>query len=205
MSLSVVVKHYLTKTELLIFGRTQMGVKQVLFIQGGGDGGYEADKALADSLKEHLGKRYHVNYPEIEPDETLPDFDWTKQVGEHIHKMKHDFILVGHSFGASMILKYLSENRVSKRINGIFLLATPFWRGNEEWQKGLKLRDDFADKLPVDIPIFLYHCRDDEEVPFSHIRLYKRKLSMATFRELKSGGHQFSNDLTLIARDIKLL
>ncbi|MGN6162976.1 MAG: alpha/beta hydrolase [Flavisolibacter sp.] len=180
-----------------------MKVKQVLFIQGGGDDGYEADKALVLSLKNNLGKRYQVDYPEIQSDETFSDFGWTKQIGEAIYRINHDFILVGHSFGASMILKYLSENSISKTIEGIFLLATPFWSGNEEWQTGLKLKGNFADKLPIKVPIFLYHCQDDEEVPFSHLDQYKKRLTRANFREIKSGGHQFNNDLALIARDIK--
>ena len=181
-----------------------MEARQVLFIQGGGDDGYEADKVLAASLKNNLGKGYQVDYPEIQSDETLPNFGWTKQIRENILRFNHGFLLVGHSFGASMILKYLSENSVSKIIEGIFLLATPFWSGNEEWQKSLKLKDNFADKLP-EAPIFLYHCQDDAEIPISHLRYYKQKLTGATFREIKSGGHQFSNGLTLITRDIKSL
>jgi predicted alpha/beta hydrolase family esterase len=181
-----------------------MEVRQVLFIQGGGDDGYEADKALAASLKKSLGKEYQVDYPEIQTDEALPNFGWTKQIRENIDRFSHGLILVGHSFGASIILKCLSENSVNRITKGIFLLATPFWSGNEEWQKGLKLEDNFADKLP-EVPIFLYHCQDDLEVPISHLYHYKQKLTRATFREIKSGGHQFSNDLVLIARDIKSL
>lgn len=78
-------------------------------------------------------------YPEIQPDKTCSDFGWIKQIEKAIYKINHDFILAGHSFGASMILKYLSENSISKTIEGIFLLATPFWSGKEEWQTGLKL------------------------------------------------------------------
>lgn len=182
-----------------------MKVKQVLFIQGGGNDGYEADKALALSLQGNLGKQYRVDYPEIHPDETSPDFGWIKQIGEVIYRINHDVILVGHSFGASMILKYLSENSISKTIEGIFLLATPFWSGNEEWQIGLKLKENFAGKLPVKAPLFLYHCQDDEEVPFSHLDQYKQRLARANFREIKRGGHQFNNDLALIASDIKSL
>lgn len=182
-----------------------MEVKQVLFIQGGGDNGYEADEALVASLRESLGKEYQIDYPKIQSDETSSDFGWTKQIGDNIDRINQNFILVGHSFGSSMILKYISENSVNKKIEGIFLIATPFWDGNEEWQKSLKLKDNFADKLPAEVRIFFYHCQDDEEIPFSHFHLYKEKLSKATFRKIKSGGHQFNNDLSLIARDIKSL
>jgi len=37
--------------------------KNVLFIQGGGEKGYEADAKLAASLQRELGEAYHVNYP----------------------------------------------------------------------------------------------------------------------------------------------
>lgn len=148
--------------------------KQILFIQGGGDGGYEADKALVNSLQENLGNEYNINYPEIKSEESKPDFGWTQQTDKKISKIKSNVFIVGHSFGASMILKYLSENSVNKKIKGIFLISTPFWSGNEDWQIGLKLQGDFADKLPNEVPIFFYHCQDDEEIPFSHLDHYKQ-------------------------------
>ncbi|MGV3527273.1 MAG: alpha/beta hydrolase [Flavisolibacter sp.] len=107
--------------------------KHTLFIQGGGENGYEADKALVRSLQENLGKEYQVDYPRFESDETCADFGWIKQIREVINRMNDDLILVAHSFGASMTLKYLSENYTATKIQGVFLLATPFWSGNEEW------------------------------------------------------------------------
>lgn len=179
--------------------------KHIVFIQGGGEGGYEADTELVVSLKSALGKGYDIHYPEIKLDESASDFGWNQQIGEKISETKGDIILAGHSFGASMILKFLSENSVKKKITGIFLLATPFWNGKEDWQKGLKLQENFAGNLPDEVPIFFYHCQDDEEIPFSHLDHYKQKLTQAIFREVKKGGHQFKNSLTLVANDIKSL
>ena len=42
---------------------THIDKKQVLFIQGGGEGGYEADAKLAASLQKGLGAAYNVRYP----------------------------------------------------------------------------------------------------------------------------------------------
>ena len=180
-------------------------VKQVLFIQGGGDNGYEVDTALVTSLQITLGKEYDIIYPKIHNDESLSDFGWTQQIGKEISALNDNLILAGHSFGASMILKYLSENFVEKKIAGVFLISTPVWSGDEDWKKGLKLRENFAEGLPKEVPIFFYHCQDDEEVPFSHLSFYREKLTHATFREIYRGGHQLNNDLTLVARDIKSL
>ncbi|MGN6249800.1 MAG: alpha/beta hydrolase [Ginsengibacter sp.] len=180
-------------------------MKQVLFTQGGGERGYEVDKKLVASLKVKLGNEYHIIYSEIRSDLAAPDFGWTKEIGRKISDMKGKLILVGHSFGASMILKFLSEHQPMKNISGIFLISTPFWSGDEEWKKGLKLNEDFADKLPIGPPIFFYHCKDDEEVPFSQFEEYKQKIPFGIFREIKTGGHQLNNDLSLVAKDMKSL
>src|SRR5258706_1075412 len=142
---------------------THIDKKQVLFVQGGGEGGYEADAKLAASLQERLGTDYNVRYPRM-PNENTPDFGWGRQIGLEIDTIKGEVILVGHSLGASILLKFLSENTIRNPIGGIFLLATPFWSGDEDWQKGLTLHEDFADRLPNDVPVFLYHSRNDEEV-----------------------------------------
>lgn len=179
--------------------------KHVLFIQGGGDDGYEADAKLADSLKAALGNGYEVSYPQLQSDESVSDFGWPAQIGKQMNDIKGDVILVGHSLGASLTLKYLSETKVQKKISGIFLIATPWWSGDEDWVQGLKLQDDFADKLPANIPVFLYHSMDDEVVPFEHLSLYAQKLPQATVHEIRRGGHQLNNDLNLVAEDIRKL
>ena len=176
--------------------------KEVLFIHGGGDGGYQADEALATSLGKHLGANYNVRYPKMPEDKASPDFGWGKKIGNEIAAIPGELILIGHSLGASMLLKYLSESAVNRPIRGLFLLATPFWSGEEDWQKGLKLREDFASALPKDVPIFLYHNRDDEEIDISHLAEYEAKLPQAIVRAQATGGHQFNNDLTSVARDI---
>jgi predicted alpha/beta hydrolase family esterase len=179
--------------------------KHVFFIQGGGGKeDYEADVKLVTSLREALGEVYTVHYPLL-TDEPTPDFGRKKQIGKEMSLIESKTILVGHSLGASMLLKYLSENEVKKKIAGIFLISTPFWSGEEDWKQGLKLHEDFPDMLPKNVPVFLYHCRDDEEVPFEHLSLYAQKLPQATIREIASGGHQVNNDLSLVAKDIKSL
>ena len=181
--------------------------KQVLFIQGGGNGGYEADAKLVASLRKALGTAYEVHYPEMHADETGPDFAgrWLEQIGEEISSIKGEVILAGHSLGASMLLKYLSQEKIKNNIAGIFLISTPLWSGTEDWVQPLKLQEDFSDNLPKGVPTFFYQCKDDEVVPFDHLTFYKQNLPWAVFREIESGGHQLNNDLTPVANDIKSL
>jgi len=139
------------------------------------------------------------------PDETIADFApfWLNRIGKEISTAKSELILVGHSLGASMLLKYLSENNITKSIAGVFLIAPPFWSGNEDWVQPFKLQDGFSDKLPKDIPTFFYQCEDDDVVPFTHFTTYKQHLPWATFREMANGGHQLNDDLSMVATDIK--
>lgn len=178
-------------------------MKQVLFIQGGGDDGYSADAAMVASLQQSLGDSYQVIYPQMPDNEDAPDFGWLAQIGRKIEQLQDGAILAGHSLGASMLLKYLAENEVTKPIAGIFLLAAPYWNGDEEWVQGLKLPLDFPKCLPQNVPLFFYHSKDDEEVPFAHLDFYRHFLPSATFTEVETGGHQFYNDLGLVAGDMK--
>ena len=122
--------------------------------------------------------------------------------------MKNGAILVGHSLGGSFLLKYLSDEKVEKAIAGIFLIATPYW-GDDGWRydgyEALALPKDFPSNLPSGTPIFFYHSRDDEIVPFAHLTLYARKLPQATIHALDARGHQLRNDLSEVAADIKSL
>lgn len=181
---------------------------QVLFIQGAGEGAYKADELLADSLQKELGQDFKVIYPEMTDETTAPYTVWKQQVQHEIAQMHEPVILVGHSMGASELAKILTEIKTEIPIAGIFLLAAPFW-GGEGWlyegYEELELPKDTATKLATDAKIFLYHADDDEIVPVGHLFLYAKLLPQATVREIDGGGHQFNNDLSLAAKDIKLL
>jgi serine hydrolase len=179
--------------------------KQVLFIQGAGEGAYQEDKKLADSLRQELGADYDVRYPLMPDEDNAPYEEWKQHVETELTTMSGPVILVGHSVGASILAKCLTELEGDAPVAGIFLLSTPFW-GGAGWQyegyQTLELPNDFAARLPQDAPVFLYHSQDDEIVPFRHLALYATMLPKATVREFERGGHQLSNDLTMIAKDI---
>lgn len=179
--------------------------KRVLFIHGGGEGAYEEDKKMAANLRDVLGAAYEVRHPKM-PDEDRPEYGaWRDQITRELAAPNGEMILVGHSLGASILLKYLSEQKVEKPIAGVLLLAAPYW-GAENWEVGeYALQDNFASKLPDELPMFLYHSRDDEWVPFAHLALYAEKLPRATIREFDGRGHQFDDDLSEVARDIESL
>ncbi|HEY9004943.1 alpha/beta fold hydrolase [Ohtaekwangia sp.] len=179
--------------------------KHLIFFHGGDSKeDYEADAKLVASLKANLGSAYSIHYPLLSNNGT-PDLGRREQISREISASEDHVILVGHSLGASMLLVCLSEITINRKITGIFLLAPPFWNRNEDWAKAFKLKPDFAEHLDRKIPLYFYHCVDDDIAPFSHMTVYRQHLPWATFREIPTGGHQLNNDLTLVANDIKSL
>jgi predicted alpha/beta hydrolase family esterase len=183
--------------------RFMSAAKQVLFIQGGGAGAYDMDAALAQSLRSCLRGDYQVHYPPM-PDEADPrDEPWRRQIGTELEKMGGGVALVGHSVGAYVALKFVVADRRRTRFSGIFLIATPFV-GEGGWQvDDMALPDRFTDMLPENAPLFLYHARDDQIVPFAHLGLYRQIIPGAIIREFETGGHQLNNDLSAVASDIR--
>ncbi|HET9913717.1 MAG TPA: alpha/beta hydrolase [Anaerolineales bacterium] len=177
--------------------------QQVLFIQGAGEGAYEEDRLLAASLQEVLGPAYDVRYPKIPNEGDIEYAAWKAQLDSELAAPDDEIILVGHSVGASVLLKYLSDERVGKSVAGLFLIAAPYWGADDFWKwDEARLLQDSADKLASIPRIFFYHSRDDEIVPFEHLALYAEKIPQATIREFDGRGHQFENDLSEVAADI---
>lgn len=179
----------------------------VLFVQGAGQGAYDEDEKLVASLRSSLGQEYQVHYPAM-PDEDDAVYDqWKAEIASELIALKPD-VLVGHSVGGSILIKFLTEMEPAGTLAGVFLIATPFWGGDgwryEGWE-ALALPSGFPARLPRGVPVFLYHGREDEIVPFAHLALYARELPSATVRELDGRGHQLGNDLSIVADDIRNL
>jgi uncharacterized protein len=179
--------------------------KQVLLIQGGGGGAYEADAVLAENLREKLGPAYNVHYPQM-PNEEEPDYKtWKRTILDEARNMGERAILVGHSIGASVLIKMLTEQGQKPSIAGVFLAAAPFWHDHEFWRwDEAALSRDAAEHYPRDVPLFFYHGEEDA-VPVAHLEMYAKVLPTAIVRRLPGRDHQLNNDMTELARDIEAL
>ena len=178
--------------------------KPVLFIHGAGEGAFEEDGLLVASLRNALGPAYDVRYPKMPEEDSATYADWKAPIERELATLDDEVILVGHSVGGSVLVKYLSEQQPDKPISSLFLLATPYWGADEFWKwDEARLSEDVAAKLASIPRIFLHHSRDDDTVPFAHLALYAAKLPRATVREFDGRGHQFGNDLAEVAEDVR--
>lgn len=181
---------------------------QILFLQGAGSGAYEEDKRLVESLQHALGPGFEIRYPVIQDDGEASYHQWRTLIDEELTGMSGPVIMVGHSVGGSVLAKWLSDGYGAREIGGVFLIASPFW-GGDGWRyegyEELELPAGFAAKPSQELPIYLYHCRDDATVPFEHLSLFAQVMPQATVRALDDGGHQLGDDISVVARDITAL
>ena len=160
----------------------------VLVVHGAGKPRLRAGKVYWEPLLgKDLGPDYVVKAPRM-PKPTDPHYDaWSGRIAQLVAASKTP-VLVGHSLGASVLLKYLCEADPRPTFAGLFLVATPFW-GSELPE--FALPRDWAARLRDVSPLYLYHSRDDEVVPIEQLERYRRALPGAVVRVLDGRGHEF--------------
>jgi predicted alpha/beta hydrolase family esterase len=177
--------------------------RQVLFVQGGGEGVHEKwDSKLVDSLGRELGRGYEVDYPRM-PHEDEPSYaSWKPALQKAFETLRDGAILVGHSVGGTILIKVLAEQISPRKPRAIFLIATPFV-GNGGWSSDeLHFPPELGARLPRDVPIHFYHGLADETAPPSHAELYARAVPQAHVHRLSGRDHQLNNDLREVAATI---
>lgn len=179
---------------------------QVLFIQGGGEGTHdEWDNLLVASLEQHLGADYEVRYPRM-PREDEPSLKrWKPAIERELEALRAGAVVVGHSIGATLLLKVLTELQPVPRLGAIALVAAPFV-GDGGWPAdGLEFPSKLGTALPRGVAVHLFHGLDDDTAPVEHVDLYARAIPQAKVHRLAGRDHQLSNDLSEVAAMILAL
>lgn len=182
-------------------------MKQLFFLHSAGPQGiHEGSSDFVAWLSTNLGSEYTIHHP-IMPSPEDPDYEpWKAQLRQELAKLAGDVILIGHSLGGAVLLKYLTEEKIAANITGLFLCATPFWGADNDWQyEPFTLPDNFAELLPSIPVIHLYHSTGDPYAPFEHLAHYKQALPQAIDHEVSGDSHAFDHGLPLLVQDITVL
>ncbi len=155
------------------------------------------------TLEKRLGEGYEVYLPEM-PNPTYAQYiEWKLWTDKLIDLIRDEIILVGHSLGGSFLVKYLSENTLSKKVRGVFLVSACFEKDTDgNALHSFELPQTF--NLQTE-NIFLYHSTDDPVVPFSDMEEFKKKLPNATVRVFGDRKHFNAEVFLELAEDIKSL
>lgn len=180
---------------------------QILFAHSGGaqespgNGSFD----LVMWLRKSLGTQYEISYPIIEDPEDPTYEMWETMLDQELAQKNHPVMLIGHSLGGSMLLKYISEKESDFNISGLFLVATPYW-GEDGWNvDDFKLNIDFVKHLPALPAVHIFHCSNDPIVPLEHSKFYKQHLTHAILHELPGDAHAFTGGLPELVKTIKNL
>jgi len=178
--------------------------RQVLFIQGAGDGTHdEWDDKLVDSLRAELGPGFEVRYPRMPAEDDPSAATWVPAIRAAIATLDDGAVVVGHSIGGTILVHALADEPPDRRLAAIVLLAAPFvgtggWPGEE-----FELPSDLGASLPPGVPVHVFHGLDDDEVPLAHADIYAHAVPRATLHRLHGRDHQLGNDLSDAASVIR--
>jgi uncharacterized protein len=163
--------------------------KAVLLAHSAGpQGPGEGSDPFVRRLREELGDGYEVRFPKM-PGVGEPHYaPWRDRLSAELAELEGPVIVVGHSLGASVALKCISEGVPVDRVAGLVLAETPYW-GASGWEREWALPEDWPTEETRLPPTFLFHSRDDEEIPFAHLDLYAKRLPDAEVRALDGTGH----------------
>ena len=115
--------------------------------------------------------------------------DWVDEIARHVIANPKDKIyLIGHSLGATAILRYL-ESPLAKKIAGTILVSGPVkTTGNEIIENFLTKSFDFK-KIKSKIgKALVIHGNNDPRVPLEHAKFLSEKLN-CKLTIIKNGGH----------------
>ncbi len=157
------------------------------------------------TLQATLGDGFDVILPMM-PNKWNARYDeWKLWFEKIIALLDDEVIIVGHSLGGSFLARYLAENRLPKKLRGLFLVAAP-WRGTpEEPLLEFTPPDDLSQVGEQVEKIFLYHSSDDPVVPVADIEGYRKAWPQATIRLLDGRGHINQESFPELESDLRRL
>lgn len=175
----------------------------ILFIQGAGTDAIKEEQIIADRLQQALGESFRIIHPPM-PDADQPDYKtWKAAIAAHLNNLQGPVILLGHSLGGSILLKYFSQEGFPGNIIATILFGIPFWDDQNRDVSDFAIGQDAAKSLSRLENLYFYHSLDDEVVPLSHYETYKKLISDAHWRLLSGIDHSYSGATDYITEDIK--
>lgn len=198
-----------------------MRMKQVLVIPGGNsfsdygeflrylqqrpvDLEFSNKKDWKATLGERLGDGYQVILPRMPNRDNALYEEWKIWFEKHLELFGNEVILIGHSLGGCFLAKYLSTEKVSRRVLATLIVAAPF-------DAGARDSAEFVVQSPLTRlaeqggAVHLYFSTDDTIVPYNELEKYKEALPDAFAHSFSDYGHFNTEEFPELVADIKSL
>ena len=140
-------------------------------------------------LIDELKKRGHdVVAPQL-PDAENPDEQaWNEALLEEVKQVNDEVIVIGHSLGGAMALRFLEAVEARSTPKACLLISTPWMIRSE------KFRGFFMSELDFEVLMWkvsrfaILHSREDDVIPFDHAEKYEKVLHAKLFA-VDGAGH----------------
>lgn len=117
---------------------------------------------------------------------------WVKPLIDSFNEIDDNepITLIGHSFGGTVIMKYLTENQVTQPIKQVILIGSPFFGCDEKYNDSdNKLREDAYQF--IDVPVTHIQSKDDDRVDIRHQSCWKNAIPDIHLITKENGKHEF--------------
>lgn len=156
-------------------------------------------------LAEDLGEDYEVFLPSM-PNKTNARYEeWKIWFEKYLPYLRPELILIGHSLGATFLVKYLAEEKLPFKLKALFLISAPFGDSPDYVLGDFSPPSLLSQIKESSDNIFLFHSRDDEIVPFADLDRYAKILTDAKTCIFEDRGHFNQESLPEILELIKNL
>jgi predicted alpha/beta hydrolase family esterase len=163
-------------------------------------------KKWKKSLEEKLGEDFEVISLQMPNGFNARYSEWKIWFEKYIPLFNEEIILLGHSLGGSFLAKYLSENKIDKKVIATLLVAAPFNDKDTDYSlvdfnltEDMKLLEKQSEK------VFLYHSKDDSIVSFHETTKFKRSLPSIELKVFEDRDHFSQEEFPELVNDIKSL
>jgi len=168
-------------------------ITRILFAHSGGEQGGPGKGSydFISHIRSWLPAGVEMRAPVIDEPEAPTYGMWEELFDREMNPREDPLILIGHSLGGSMLVKYLSERSDHPPVSALFLVAAPHW-GEDGWEvPAFTLQDGFERHLHGIQKVFIYHSVDDPVVPFYHAEFYQACFGNPLLRPIPGDDHAF--------------
>ena len=149
-----------------------------------------------DYLNKKLGEYCEIIRPRMPLQDNAKYEEWKIHFERYFPHLRNNIILIGQSLGGTFLAKYLSENKLPKKILSLYLIGSAFDNTlpGEDLVGGFKLKSDISMIEKNSPNLNLLFSKDDDVVPVSHAEKFRKKLKNANIiiYESKNGHFKIS-------------
>lgn len=162
----------------------------------------------SQNLRKLLGDEFEVAMPQMPNKYNASYEEWKIWFTRYLEACHDGVILVGHSLGGIFLAKYVSENRLLRRIAALHLVAAVVTYEGRRVSGLTSFSLEIAGLQAVSeqiADIHLYHSTDDQVVPYEHTLMYKEAWPNAHLHTFTDRGHFLQPELPELIEHIKRL